>query len=82
MPKNFLTTTGWEKRITQYCFDHGIDRTKGQIQRMALKIAKRFQYMTGQRFATESEEFYAGLRILGIYTDDTARTAIEGDLAA
>lgn len=49
---------------------------------MALKIAKRFQYMTGQRFATESEEFYAGLRILGIYTDDTARTAIEGDLAA
>lgn len=82
MTHKTLTTTGWEKRITEYCFDHGIERSKGQVQRMALKIAKRFQHMTGQRFATESEEFYAGLRILGIHKDETAQKAILGEAAA
>lgn len=82
MQKNFLTTTGWEKRIAEHCLMHGIDRSKGQVQRMALKIAKRFQHMTGQRFATESEEFYAGLRILGIHKDETAQKAILGEAAA
>ena len=77
MTPKTLTTTGWEKRITQYCFDHGIERSKGQIQRMAIKIAKRFRFMTGMRYASEAEQFEAGLRILGIYTDTTAREAAD-----
>ena len=77
MTQKTLTTTGWEKRITQYCFDHGIERSKGQIQRMAIKIAKRFQFMTGMRYASEAEQFEIGLRILGLHSDTTARDAVK-----
>lgn len=76
MTHKTLTTTGWEKRITEYCFDHGIERSKGQVQRMAVKIAKRFKFMTGMRFASEAEQFEVGLRILGLHSDTTARDAI------
>lgn len=71
MPKNeTLTLTGWKKRITAYCVDHMIEKSAGQIERMALKIHKRQQSMS------EVLDFYAALRILGICSDTTARDAI------
>lgn len=42
MPEITTTTqSGWEKRITAYCFEHMIPMSKGQIKRLALKVHKR-----------------------------------------
>lgn len=36
-----ITLTGWKRRIAAFCDERGIDKSAGQIERMALKIAKR-----------------------------------------
>lgn len=42
MPTNETPTqSGWEKRITAYCFENMLPMSKGQVKRMALKIHKR-----------------------------------------
>lgn len=76
-----ITRTQWKKRISQYCAANGIEKTAGQIERMAIKAYKRVEHEEQLRNATEYEIFEAGLRILGIYTDITAREAAE-ELAA
>ena len=72
-----ITRTQWKKRITEYCFANGIDKSAGQIERMAIKAYKRVEHEEQLRNATEYEIFEAGLRILGIYTDTTARGAAD-----
>jgi len=71
-----ITRTQWKKRITEYCLANGIDKSAGQIERMAIKAYKRVEHEEQLRNATEYEIFEAGLRILGIYTDTTARDAL------
>lgn len=70
-----ITLTGWKRKIRTYCDDNGIPKGDSAIQRMALKIHKRMESMARESAMTEEELFFAGLRILGIITDDTARTA-------
>lgn len=71
-----ITRTQWKKRITEYCAEHGIDKTAGQIERMAIKAYKRVEHEEQLRNATEYEIYEAGLRILGIISDPTPRDAI------
>lgn len=59
------STTGYEKRIAEAA----PELSRSKCQRLALKLAKR-----AERMQTEFD-FYAELRILGITTDTTARTA-------
>ena len=77
-----ITRTQWKKRITEYCLANGIDKSAGQIERMAIKAYKRVEREEQLRNATEYEIYEAGLRILGIYTDVTARDAADNMEAA
>jgi len=72
-----ITRTQWKKRISTYCVANGIEKTAGQIERMAIKAYKRVEQEEQLRNATEYEIYEAGLRILGIYTDITPRQAID-----
>ena len=72
-----ITRTQWKKRISTYCAANGIEKSAGQIERMAIKAYKRVEHEEQLRNATEYEIFEAGLRILGIYTDITPREAID-----
>lgn len=72
-----ITRTQWKKRITEYCLANGIDKSAGQIERMAIKAYKRVEHEEQLRNATEYDIFEAGLRILGIYTDITPRQAVQ-----
>lgn len=72
-----ITRTQWKKRITEYCLANGIDKSAGQIERMAIKAYKRVEHEEQLRNATEYEIYEAGLRILGIYTDITPREAVQ-----
>lgn len=80
MPEN--TLTGWKRRITAYCAANNIPRSSSQISRMALKINKRFEWATANVDATDYELAEAGLRILGIHMDPTARDAVKSLEAA
>lgn len=71
-----ITRTQWKKRISTYCAANGIEKTAGQIERMAIKAYKRVEHEEQLRNATEYTIFEAGLRILGIYTDTTPRDAL------
>jgi len=71
-----ITRTEWKNRISAYCFENGIDKSPGQVERMAIKAYKRVEHEEQLRNATEYEIFEAGLRILGIYTDTTPREAL------
>lgn len=64
------THTGWKTRITEYAIANNLDLGSSKTSRMALKIHKRAQAMQ------EPLDFETGMRILGIYTDTTARTAL------
>lgn len=72
-----ITRTQWKKRISQYCATNGIEKSAGQIERMAIKAYKRIEHEEQLRNATEYEIYEAGLRILGIYSDITPREAID-----
>lgn len=72
-----ITRTQWKKRITEYCLANGIDKSAGQIERMAIKAYKRVEHEEQLRNATEYEIYETGLRILGIYTDITPREAVQ-----
>ena len=72
-----ITRTKWKKRITEYCLANGIDKSAGQIERMAIKAYKRVEHEEQLRNATEYEIYEAGLRILGIYSDITPREAVQ-----
>ena len=37
----FVTTTGYEKRITEYAAEHGHEISRSKVQRLANKLAKR-----------------------------------------
>ena len=63
-----ITATGFEKRIAAHPQAQGLSRSK--IQRLAAKLVKRAQSMQ------EQFDFFAELRILGLVSDPTARTAI------
>ncbi|WXW93174.1 hypothetical protein SEA_BRAYBEAST_38 [Arthrobacter phage BrayBeast] len=45
MPEN-MTTTGYEKRITEYAAAHGHEIGRSKAQRLALKLCKRQARMT------------------------------------
>ena len=72
-----ITRTQWKKRISIYCAANGIEKSAGQIERMAIKAYKRVEHEEQLRNATEYEIYEAGLRILGIYTDITPRQAVQ-----
>ena len=74
MPEN--TLTGWKRRITTYLDANGIEKSSSAISRMATKINKRFEWATANVDATDYELAEAGLRILGILSDPTARDAV------
>lgn len=65
-----LSLTGYQNKIREANPHLG----KSAVQRIAKKIAKRAAQMQAEF------DFYAELRILGIYSDKTARAAIEGDM--
>lgn len=62
-----MTTTGYEKRIA--AADPSL--SKGKVQRLANRIAKRAAAMQ------EQFDFFAELRILGVIADPTARNAVK-----
>lgn len=66
-PSNLL---GWKRRIAAYLGSHGIEKSESAIRRMAARIDARMTAMN------DVHTFEAGLRILGIITDTTARDAI------
>lgn len=68
MPENSLI--GWRTKIADYCEANGIEKSKGQIKRMACQISKRMADMN------EELDFYTALRILGLSSDTTARDAV------
>ena len=72
-----ITRTQWKKRISTYCAANGIEKSAGQIERMAIKAYKRVEHEEQLRNATEYEIYEAGLRILGIYSDITPREAVQ-----
>lgn len=65
-PVGSPTTTGYEKRI----LEANPHLSRGIVKKLAQKVARRA--------AAQQEEFdfYAALRILGIQSDPTARTAV------
>lgn len=62
-----MSTTGFEKRIAEYA--PGLSR--GQVKKIARKVAARAEQMQ------TVTDFYDALRVLGISSDPTARTAIK-----
>ena len=53
-----MTTTGYEKRIRTYADEHGHDISKGKVQRLAMRLAKRQERMTDldlERILTHSD---------------------------
>ena len=57
MPENF-TTTGYEKRITEYAATHGHELSRSKAQRLAMKLCKRQAKMTDldlERILTHSD---------------------------
>jgi hypothetical protein len=36
-----VTTTGYEKRISEYAIEHGHQISRSKVQRLALRLAKR-----------------------------------------
>jgi len=67
-----MTITGYQKRIMQAA-PHV---SKSKAEKLAHKIAKRFDRMTTEH------EFFEQLRILGVISDPTARDAIKNLEAA
>lgn len=64
------TATGYKMRILAHCLAEGIEITSSKAQRLAVRIARRAEAMQ------EQHDFYESLRVLGIYTDTTARDAV------
>ena len=57
MPEN-MSTTGYEKRITEYAASHGHEIGRSKAQRLALKLCKRQARMTDldlERILTHSD---------------------------
>lgn len=61
-----MSTTGFEKRIAEAA----PDLSRGQVKKIARKLAHRAERMQ------TVEEFERALRILGVYSDPTARDAL------
>lgn len=75
MPK--ITTTGFERRL-----EHEAPHlSKSQRKAAAKRIAWRMQKATQWVDATPDEVYEAGLRILGIHSDPTAREALQKEAA-
>lgn len=64
------TRTQIQAEINDQLTQHGVERSDSAVRRMAVKWHRREQE-TG-----EPLDYFAGLRILGITTDLTAREAI------
>lgn len=62
-----MSAIGFERRIAAAA----PNLSRSQVKRLAFKLAKRMDDMTSET------DFYAALRVLGISSDPTARTAIK-----
>lgn len=69
MPTDEITLTGWKRRITDYCADHGIDKTPRQVKNLASKIHLRAERL--QSFDPDDL-----LRSVLDYQDPTGETAV------
>ena len=70
-----ITLTGWKRRIAAFCGEHDVERSAGQIERLALKIAKRAERMQ----AFDPDDL---IRSILDYKDPTGEEAVENVLAA
>lgn len=61
-----MSTTGYEKRIA----DAAPALSRGQVKKIARKLAHRAERMQ------TVEDFEQALKILGVYSDPTARAAL------
>ena len=64
------TASGFQNRIIEFCFDHGIEITNSKARKLSIRLARRMEAMT------EEFDFYESMRILGMTTDTTARDAV------
>lgn len=69
MPTDNITLTGWKRRISAYCAEHGIDKTPRQVKNLASKIHLRAERL--QSFDPEDL-----LRAVLDYQDPTGETAV------
>lgn len=69
------TASGFKKKIIEHCDAHGIKISQSRATKIAIRIARRAE-LAHVGTCPEDEQIERELRILGIYTDVTARDAI------
>lgn len=70
-----ITLTGWKCRIATFCAERGIDKSAGQIERLAIKIAKRAERMQD----VDPDDL---IRKILDYSDPTGELAVRNVMAA
>ena len=63
------SASAFQARIIDHCVAHGIEITNGKARKLSIRLARRAERQQ------EEFDFFAALRILGIQSDPTARTA-------
>ena len=70
MTSGGTSAKGFTWRIVAYCEEHGIPLSGSKADRLGVRMKRRAERMQ------EEFDFYEGLRVLGIFKDETARDAI------